>query len=132
MGTDSIKYLTKCAVGKNIVDQIESTLEESIATNTYLDVTSDLPSVFTEEDIEQLISLVLTPSKQRLTQLFGTIIFTSKFIDEMLKPVYEMADMNAAKSVESGQYQKYIAEKQIKVFIQILFVQLDMNLIKHF
>ena len=115
MGNDKVKYLNKCAVGKNIIDQVESTLEESIATDSYLDVTSILPSVFGEEDIEQMISMILTPSKQRLTQLFGTTILTSKYIDDMLKPVYALTDENAAKAVESGLYQKFIAERQIKV-----------------
>ncbi len=111
---EKFRFLTKCAVGQRIIDQVESTLEESIASATYLDVSSILPSSISEEDIEELINIVLVPSKQRATQLFGTIIFSTKYIDGILKPVYEFADESAKKSVESGAYLKYIAEKQTK------------------
>lgn len=111
---EKFKLLTKCAVGQQIIDQVESTLEESIVSSTFLDVSTILPSAIGEEDIEEMINIVLVPSKQRATQLFGSIIFTTKYIDGLLKPVYEFADQSAKKSVDSGQYLKYIAERQSK------------------
>lgn len=110
---EKLTFLNKCAIGQRIIDQVESTLEESIATNTFLDITSILPSIISDEDIEQLIQVVLTPSKQRLTQLFGSIVLTTKYVDVLLKPVYQLADGNAKTSVEKGEYQKFVADKQI-------------------
>lgn len=110
---EKLTFLNKCAIGQRIIDQVESTLEESIATNSFLDITSILPSIISDEDIEQLIQVVLTPNKQRLTQLFGSIVLTTKYVDVLLKPVYELADANAKISVEKGEYQKFVADKQI-------------------
>lgn len=52
--------------------QIESALEECIATGTYLDASTILPSIMSEEDIADIIAVVLKPNKQKSTQLFGT------------------------------------------------------------
>ena len=114
LSSEKLTFLDKCVVGQRIIDQVESTLEESIATSSFLDISTILPSVIGEQDIERLIQVILTPSKQRLTQIFGSIIVTTKYIDNLLKPVYAIADVNAKTSVESGSYQKYIAEKTVK------------------
>lgn len=111
---EKLTFLERCVIGQRIVDQVESTLEESIATSTFLDISTILPSAIGEEDIEKLIQVVLTPSKQRLTQIFNNLVLTTKYIDNLLKPVYEIADLNAKTSVDSGSYQKYVAEKTIK------------------
>lgn len=114
LSSDKLTFLNNCVVGQRIIDQVESTLEESIATSTFLDISTILPSVIGEQDIEKLIQVVLTPSKQRLTQIFGSLIITTKYLDNLLKPVYEIADSNAKVSVDTGAYQKFIAEKTIK------------------
>lgn len=110
---EKLTYLTKCCIGSRIIDQIESSLDESIASGSYLDATTILPSVMVQEDIEQLITLCLTVSKQKQTILFGTTILTTEFIDNLLKPCHEIIDKNAKQSVDSGKYQQYIAEKVI-------------------
>lgn len=111
---EKLTFLEKCVVGQRIIDQVESTLEESIATSTFLDISTILPSVIAEEDIEKLIQVVLTPSKQRLTQIFNNLILTTKYIDSLLKPVYETAETNAKSSVDSGAYIQYVAERTVK------------------
>lgn len=114
LSSEKLTFLNKCVVGQRIIDQVESTLEESIATSTFLDISTILPSVIGDQDIEKMIQVVLTPSKQRLTQIFGSLIITTKYLDNLLKPVYEIADYNAKVSVDTGSYQKFIAEKTIK------------------
>lgn len=111
---EKLTYLDKCVVGQRIIDTVESTLEESIATNTFLDISTILPTVIVDEDIDKLIQVILTPSKQRLTQVFKNLIITTKYIDNLLKPVYEIAEKNAKKSVDCGEYQKYVADKIMK------------------
>jgi E3 UFM1-protein ligase 1 len=111
---EKMTFLDKCVVGQRIIDQVESTLEESIATSSFLDISTILPSVIGDQDIEKLIQVILTPSKQRLTQIFGSLIITTKYVDNLLKPVYAIAEVKAKASVDAGAYQKYVAEKTIK------------------
>lgn len=114
LSAEKLTFLDNCVVGQRLIDQVESTLEESISTNSFLDVSTVLPSILGDQDIEKLIQLILTPSKLRLTQIFGNLVITTKYIDNLLKPVYEIADKNAKSSVDSGAYQKHVAEKTIK------------------
>lgn len=111
VGNEPVTFLSKCCVSQRILDQIESSLDECIASGSYLEVGSILPSVMTEEDIEGVISAVLTQTKQKQTILFGTTILTTQFIDGLLKPCHELIEKNAKASVEAGKYQQYIAEK---------------------
>lgn len=108
---EKLTYLSKCCVGTRIIDQIESSLDESISSGSYLDAATILPSIMAQEDIEQLLATILTSVKQNLTILFGTTILTTEFIDELLKPCHELINKNAKQSVDSGKYQHYMAEK---------------------
>lgn len=109
--TESVTFLSKCCIGKSMLDQIESALDECISTASYLDVGSILPSIMAEEDVESAIANVLTPTKRNQTLLFGTTVLTKDYIDNLLKPCYELIDKNAKHSVDSGKYQQYIAER---------------------
>lgn len=111
LANEKLTFLSKCCVGPRLIDQIESSLDESIASGSYLDASTILPSIMAEEDIEQLLLLVLTPNKQRQTLLFGTTILTTQFIDGLLKPCHELIEKNARQAVQTGKYQQYIAEK---------------------
>lgn len=111
---ESVTFLTKCCVDQRIIDQIDCSLDECISTGSYLDASTILPSIMTEEDIEQLLSVVLTPIKQKQTILFGTTILTIQYIDDLLKPCHELIEKNAKQSVDSGRYQQYIALSSTK------------------
>lgn len=111
IGSESITFLSKCCVDQRILDQIESSLDECIQSGSYLEVGAILPSIMSEEDIEGVITTVLTPTLQKQTLLFGTTILTTQFIDGLLKPCHELIEKNAKNSVDIGKYQQYIAEK---------------------
>lgn len=111
---EKIIHLKKCSVGEKLIDQVTSSLDECISSNTYLDISTVLPSIMSDEDIEQLLSIVLTTAKQKQTLTFGSTIVTTKFLDDIIKPCYDIANENAKKSVDSGSYQQYMAEKMLK------------------
>ncbi|XP_062545565.1 E3 UFM1-protein ligase 1 homolog [Armigeres subalbatus] len=109
-----IVHLKKCSVGEKLIEQVSASLEECFSSNTYLDVSTILPTIMTDEDIDQLISIVLTPAMQKQILIFGSTILTTKFIDDIIKPCYDIAEEHAKKSVDSGSYQQYMAEKLMK------------------
>lgn len=109
-----IIHLKKCSVGEKLIDQVVASLEECLSSNTYLDVSTILPSIMTDEDIDQLLSMVLTPAMQKQTLIFGSTILTTKFVDDIIKPCYGIAEEHAKRSVDSGSYQQYMAEKLMK------------------
>ncbi|KAJ6627046.1 E3 UFM1-protein ligase 1 like, partial [Pseudolycoriella hygida] len=68
-----------------------------------------------EEDIAEIIAIVQKPNKQKSTQLFGTTIFTSQFIEKLMEPCQEICGQNAKQFVENGSYQKFIVDSQASV-----------------
>lgn len=108
------KFLNKCAISARITEQCESTLEECISSNSYLDVSTILPTVMTVEDIEKLLNLIITPQMQKSILIFGTTVITLKYLDDIVKPCYEIIKEKAKTSVDSGTYQQYMAEKMLK------------------
>lgn len=113
LGNEKLTFLSKCCVGQRIIDQVESSLDESISSGSYLDAATILPSIMAQEDTEQLLAAILTPAKQKLTILFGSTVLTTQYIDELLKPCHELIEKNAKHSVDSGKYQQYIAERAV-------------------
>ncbi|XP_053694057.1 E3 UFM1-protein ligase 1 homolog [Sabethes cyaneus] len=111
---EKITYLKKCCIGDKLIEQVTALFDECIATNSYLDISTILPSIMSEDDIEQLLTKVISPTKLKQTLTFGSTILTNKFIDDIVKPCFVIANENAMKSVDSGSYQKYMAEKTMK------------------
>lgn len=69
---ENCTYLGKCCVDQRIIAQVESALEECIITGSYLDASTILPSVMSEEDVSEILAVILKPNKLKITQLFGT------------------------------------------------------------
>lgn len=111
LATVNLTFLSKCCVGPRIIDQIESSLDESISSGSYLEAATILPSIMPQEDIEQLLATILTPAKQKQTILFGTTVLTTQYIDDLLRPCHELIEKSAKHSIDSGKYQHYMAEK---------------------
>ncbi|XP_052865951.1 E3 UFM1-protein ligase 1 homolog [Anopheles cruzii] len=106
--------LKKCLIGNKLIEQVKASLEECIATSSYLDVSTILPSALTDEDVDEIVANVLTPAMRRQAFVFGSVILTVNFMDEAVKPCHELVNEHAKRAVESGTYQKYMAEKMMK------------------
>lgn len=104
--------LAKCTIGKHLLLQLEAAFEECIATGSYLDVLTVLPSDLGEEDIEKLLERIITPSHQKNTLVLGTTILTTSYVDTLLKPFEEVLQAKCKESVNSGKYQQFVLERQ--------------------
>ncbi|XP_055544355.1 E3 UFM1-protein ligase 1 homolog [Wyeomyia smithii] len=111
---ENITHLKKCCIGDKLIEQVTASLDECIVTNSYLDISTVLPSIMDDDDLEELLSKVISPVKLNQTLTFGSTILTNKFIEDIIKPCFDIANENARKSVDSGSYQKYMAEKMMK------------------
>lgn len=110
---EKLTFLKKCALGNRIIDQVESEIDECIATGKFIDISNVVPTVISDEDIELLLENILNPTKLKSIERFDTKILTNQYLNEIIKPCYDIIDENAKKSIESGKYQKYLAEKQM-------------------
>lgn len=71
-----------------------------------------MPSDLSEEDIEKLLELVITPSHQKNTLVLGTTILTTSYVDTLMKPMEEVLQAKCKEAVESGKYQQFVMERQ--------------------
>lgn len=63
---EDLTFLSSCVIGSQIKQQLETALEECIASKSYLDVVSLLPSVLTDTDIENVLDDLLKNSKSTI------------------------------------------------------------------
>uniref|UniRef100_A0A182IMR2 E3 UFM1-protein ligase 1 homolog n=1 Tax=Anopheles atroparvus TaxID=41427 RepID=A0A182IMR2_ANOAO len=111
---EKMVHMKNCIVGSKLMDQVQSSMEECIATGSYLDVSTILPTALSDEDIEEVLTHVLTLAMRKQTYVFGTVVLTVNFMDECVKGCNELVVEHAKRAVESGSYQKYLAEKMMK------------------
>lgn len=69
LGNEDMTFLKSCVIGSQIKQQLETALEECIASKSYLDVVSLLPSVLSDDDIDYILETLLK-SNSKATILF--------------------------------------------------------------
>ncbi|XP_023934136.2 E3 UFM1-protein ligase 1 homolog [Bicyclus anynana] len=109
---EDLTFLRSCAIGSQIKQQLETALEECIASKSYLDVVSLLPSVLSDEDIDNVLETLLKDNS-KLTILFDKTIFSSQFIDNLKQACMPVVQKNSETIVNSGKYQQFCLEKQL-------------------
>ncbi|CAH0586918.1 unnamed protein product [Chrysodeixis includens] len=108
---EDLTFLSTCVIGSQIKQQLETALEECIASKSYLDVVSLLPSVLTDTDIENVLDGLLKKSKS--TILFDNTVFSNHYIENLKQACMPMTKEKAEKAVKSGKYQQFYMEKQL-------------------
>lgn len=113
---ENLMFLQSCAVGKQLIDQIEGSVEEAISSGSWIDVMPLLPTVFETEDGEEILNEVLRSIKKNVpVHIFcNTILVTDQFLETLVKPFYDgIIQKKVEEAVSSGQYQQYMAETKL-------------------
>ncbi|XP_045449576.1 E3 UFM1-protein ligase 1 homolog [Melitaea cinxia] len=112
LGNEDLNFLNSCVIGSQINQQLETALEECISSKSYLDVVSLLPSVLSDEDIDNLLEPLLKKNS-RQTILFDKTVFSNNFIENLKQSCMPVTQKNAETVVKSGKYQQFYLEKQL-------------------
>ena len=111
-----LTYLSTCCIGQQILDQIEASIDETLATGSYVEVLPLLPSVLSEKDANLLLQRILSSSsKKRSSSISGiilaeTVVTCQAFIDKLVEPFKPNVTEKATKVVNNGEYGKAIKE----------------------
>lgn len=108
---EDLTFLSSCVIGSQIKQQLETALEECIASKSYLDVVSLLPSVLTDTDIENVLEDLLKKSKS--ITVFDNTVCSNHYVENLRQACMPMTQQKAEKIVKSGKYQQYCLEKQL-------------------
>ncbi|KOB76604.1 E3 UFM1-protein ligase 1, partial [Operophtera brumata] len=97
---EDLTFLSSCVIGSLITEQVETALEECIASKSYLDVVSLLPSILSDADIENVLDSLLKKSNNH-------------YIDNLRQVCMATTQKKAEAIVKSGKYQQFYLEKQL-------------------
>ena len=110
-----LTYLSTCCIGQQILDQIEASIEETLATGSYVEVLPLLPSILSEKDANLLLQKILSSTKKRSSSVNGiilaeTVVTCQSFLDRLIDPFKANVTEKATKVVNNGEYGKAIKE----------------------
>lgn len=111
---ENIIFLDSVAVGTSIRDQIDSNIEEAIATGSFVDISPLLPSVFSDKDMEMLLKIAEKKINNNTYVFAKTVVMSDVFLQSLNKSFETMAEAKAREAVASGQWFQTIAENKIK------------------
>ncbi|XP_076251974.1 UFM1 specific ligase 1 [Rhynchophorus ferrugineus] len=107
---EDLLYLESTVISKRILDRVEADIEECIASKSYVDLQSNLPSVFTSRDIEILLNEILSGQNKLQTIVLQDFVLSKLFLENVLCKCDELVKEKATDSVQSGKYQQYITD----------------------
>lgn len=84
---EDISYLQACAIGNQILEQIVTAIEECNSSKSYVDIMSLLPSVISEQDVENLIAKAMVPALQKNLIVYGS---TGKLLFILKKYIFSI------------------------------------------
>lgn len=113
LDNDDLYTLNSCVVSKRIIESLEADIDDCIYSNSFVDVQNDLPSVFTEGDVESVLKIVLTKPKQAQVAVVENYVISKSFIDDLGKSCEDLLAEKAKGVVENGKYQQYITDLKV-------------------
>lgn len=109
---EKLQYLNSCIVSQNILDQVEANIEECIASKSYVDLQSNLPSVFNDKDIEKILDITLTNQRRSQVIIIENYVISKAFIEKLSKKCEDLVKEKAKSTVDSGKYQEHQISSQ--------------------
>lgn len=100
-----IVLLKTCGVSKDIVSQIESSIEECIINKDFVDLTSMLPSAISGSDLGAIFEKAVSSKKfpgQSIHFLCDSFTISSDFIEDLKPPLLKMMDQKAESDLKYG------------------------------
>ncbi|CAH1967525.1 unnamed protein product [Acanthoscelides obtectus] len=104
---EELHYLSSCIISKSILERVQADIDECIASKSYTDLQSNLPSVFNEKDIEMILNAALTNQQRQQILVIESYVISKAFVEKLADSCDELVKANAKATVESGKYQEY-------------------------
>lgn len=105
--------LNSCIASKRILDHVDADIDECISSKSYVDLQTNLPSVFNEADLKIILENILTNQKQKQVLVFESFILSNAFVDALFEPSETIINDKAKAIVDSGRYQQYQIDLQM-------------------
>lgn len=111
---ENLTLLDTVAVGSTILDQVDANIDETLATETFMDIYPLLPSVFSSSDVEIILKETVKRTKRNIHIYASTVIVSEAFLQKLYKKLESLAEKKANELVDSGKWLQSIAENRLK------------------
>ncbi|XP_066600181.1 E3 UFM1-protein ligase 1 homolog isoform X2 [Prorops nasuta] len=112
--SNDLVFLNTVAVGTAIIDQVDAYIEEAIITESYVDIYSFLPSVFSFTDAETILKAAVKRSKFNVHIFLVTVAVSDAYLQKLIKSLQSLTDVKVKEVIESGKWLQHIAENKMK------------------
>lgn len=112
---NELVYLETCAVERLLVLQLESTIEECIQNNAFVDLVDIMPSVLSSTDIDLLIKKALDRNKSFTdvtSVLCDTIIASKNFVEKTKEYFNDIKKKRAEDDLKNGILLQYFSKSK--------------------
>lgn len=110
---DSIGLKT-CCVSNNFLYQLDSAIEECIASKSFAEISAFVPSVLSQKDIEELVDKCISGNKalEAARLMSGNIFVSDALISSIQTKLEEGISKKANEDLKSGKLFSFFASKQ--------------------
>ncbi|KAK7605267.1 hypothetical protein V9T40_007125 [Parthenolecanium corni] len=113
---ENLQYLKNCAIGQGLLDQIEASVEEAVASQSWINILSILPTVIDAEDAEIILQKTVKGNRNLSSvQIFNQVYAVSEaFLNTLYSRIADqIMPENVNQAVNSGTYEQYIIESKV-------------------
>lgn len=110
---ENLTLLDTVAVGTTILDQVDANIDETLASESFMDIYPLLPSVFSSQDVEIILKETLKRTKRNIHIYSATVVVSETFLQNLYKKLESLAEKKAKELVDSGKWLQSIAESRL-------------------
>lgn len=111
---ENLTLLDTVAVGSTILDQVDANIDETLSSESFMDIYPLLPSVFSSQDIETILKETLKRTKRNIHIYASTVVVSEAFLQNLYKKLESVAEKKAKELVDTGKWLQSIAESRLK------------------
>jgi hypothetical protein len=107
-------HLSTISVNSILIDQVDAIIEEIIATGSFSDIYSILPTVYSPVDVEMFLNESSLKKESSVRVFATTVIVSDAYLQTLQKRLEPLAENKAKEAVESGKWLQSIVESKLK------------------
>ena len=110
---ENITFLSSCCIGPTLRDLVEIQIEEAMASQSYVDIVSHVPSILSTEDTANLLNDIMNSGKYDNASVFcETIVVSKAFLNSVHDLFKPEITAKATQTVQSGKYANFVKSLQ--------------------
>ena len=108
---ENLLFLGSCVLGPSAVDQVKSALDNAMITGSWIDLVTNMPSVLSQSDEDELVQLLVKDKPNSLV-LGSTTVLSMPLIEKVRADIEATMEGRAKEDVDNGVIAKLVVESR--------------------